>query len=50
MVVQEKYDGMRIQIHKIDKQIKIYSFNNKDIMRNALNKLNNESKTLATVF
>ena len=30
-VVQEKYDGMRIQIHKIDKQIKIYSFNNKDI-------------------
>ena len=30
-VVQEKYDGMRIQIHKIDNQVKIYSFNNKDI-------------------
>tara|TARA_R110002167_G_scaffold65864_13_gene186430 strand:- start:2882 stop:5374 length:2493 start_codon:yes stop_codon:yes gene_type:complete len=30
-VVQEKYDGMRIQIHKIDSQIKIYSFNGKDI-------------------
>ena len=30
-IVQEKYDGMRIQIHKIDEQIKIYSFNGKDI-------------------
>ena len=30
-VVQEKYDGMRIQIHKLDEQIKIYSFNGKDI-------------------
>ena len=30
-VVQEKYDGMRIQIHKIDSQIKIYSFNGKNI-------------------
>jgi len=30
-VVQEKYDGMRIQIHKIDEQIKIYSFSGKDI-------------------
>jgi len=30
-VVQEKYDGMRIQIHKIDEKIKIYSFNGKDI-------------------
>ena len=29
-VVQEKYDGMRIQIHKKD-TIKIYSFNNRDI-------------------
>ena len=29
-VVQEKYDGMRIQIHKT-KTIKVYSFNNKDI-------------------
>jgi len=29
-VVQEKYDGMRIQIHK-NKEIKIYSFNNNDI-------------------
>jgi len=30
-VVQEKYDGMRIQIHKFDKKIKIYSYNQKDI-------------------
>ena len=30
-VVQEKYDGMRIQIHKIDDKVKIYSFNGKDI-------------------
>ena len=30
-VVQEKYDGMRIQIHKIDNSIKIYSYNKKDI-------------------
>jgi ATP-dependent DNA ligase len=29
-VVQEKYDGMRIQIHKTD-TIKVYSFNNNDI-------------------
>ena len=32
-VVQEKYDGMRIQIHKIDNQIKIFSFNGKDITK-----------------
>ena len=30
-VVQEKYDGMRIQIHKIDDKITIYSYNEKDI-------------------
>jgi hypothetical protein len=30
-VVQEKYDGMRIQIHKFDNKVKIYSFNQKDI-------------------
>ena len=30
-VVQEKYDGMRIQIHKIDEQVKIYSFEGDDI-------------------
>ena len=30
-LVQEKYDGMRIQIHKIDGQVKIYSYNEKDI-------------------
>lgn len=30
-VVQEKYDGMRIQIHKIDNNVKIYSYNEKDI-------------------
>ena len=29
-VVQEKYDGMRIQIHKTN-TIKVYSFNNRDI-------------------
>ena len=29
--VQEKYDGMRIQLQKIDKNIKIYSYNQKDI-------------------
>jgi len=32
-VVQEKYDGMRIQIHKIDNKVKIYSFNGKDITK-----------------
>ena len=30
-VVQEKYDGMRIQIHKLDNNVKIYSYNGKDI-------------------
>ena len=30
-LVQEKYDGMRIQIHKKGDDIKIYSFNGKDI-------------------
>ena len=30
-VIQEKYDGMRIQIHKIDNNVKIYSYNEKDI-------------------
>ena len=30
-IIQEKYDGMRIQIHKLDKTIKVYSYNNKDI-------------------
>ena len=29
--VQEKYDGMRIQLHKIDNNIKIYSYNEKEI-------------------
>ena len=29
--VQEKYDGLRIQMHKIDKNIKVYSFDGKDI-------------------
>ena len=29
--VQEKYDGMRVQLHKIDNNIKIYSYNEKDI-------------------
>ena len=30
-VVQEKYDGMRIQIHKIDNKIQVFSYNKKDI-------------------
>ena len=30
-VVQEKYDGMRVQIHKFNNKIKIYSYNEKDI-------------------
>ena len=30
-VVQEKYDGMRIQIHKSAGNVKIFSFNKKDI-------------------
>jgi len=29
--VQEKYDGLRIQMQKIDKKIKVYSFDGKDI-------------------
>ena len=29
--IQEKYDGMRIQLHKIDKNIKVFSYNKKDI-------------------
>jgi len=29
--VQEKYDGMRIQLHKIDNNIKVFSFNKKII-------------------
>jgi len=33
-LVQEKYDGMRIQIHKIDNKIKMYSYNKKDITDN----------------
>jgi len=32
-LVQEKYDGMRIQIHKIDNKISIFSFNGKDITK-----------------
>ena len=30
-VVQEKYDGIRIQIHKMGTNIKIYTYNEKDI-------------------
>ena len=30
-LVQEKFDGMRIQIHKEEKDIKIYSFNGREI-------------------
>ncbi len=30
-IVQEKYDGLRIQIHKFDNNVKIYTFNARDI-------------------
>ena len=30
-VVQEKYDGMRVQLHKFDKSVKVYSYNKKNI-------------------
>ena len=30
-LVQEKYDGIRIQIHKMNSQIKIFTYNEKDI-------------------
>jgi len=30
-LVQEKYDGIRIQLHKIDNKVKIYTYNKKDI-------------------
>ena len=30
-VVQEKFDGIRIQIHKMDNNVKIYTYNEKDI-------------------
>jgi len=29
--IQEKYDGMRVQLHKLDGTVKIYSYNEKDI-------------------
>jgi hypothetical protein len=29
--VQEKFDGMRVQLHKIDNKVTIYSYNEKDI-------------------
>jgi len=31
--VQEKYDGMRVQLHKIDDKVTIYSYNEKDITK-----------------
>tara|TARA_Y100000004_G_scaffold195698_2_gene263461 strand:- start:828 stop:3338 length:2511 start_codon:yes stop_codon:yes gene_type:complete len=30
-LVQEKYDGIRVQLHKIKDKVKIYSYNEKDI-------------------
>ena len=30
-VVQEKYDGMRVQLHKIGDTVTVFSYNNKDI-------------------
>jgi len=29
--IQEKYDGMRVQLHKIDNKVTIFSYNEKDI-------------------
>ena len=29
--VQEKYDGLRVQVHKFDNKVNIYSFNGRDI-------------------
>lgn len=29
--IQEKYDGMRVQLHKLDGSVKVYSYNEKDI-------------------
>ena len=29
--IQEKYDGMRVQLHKIDNKVKVFSYNEKDI-------------------
>ena len=29
--IQEKHDGMRVQLHKIDNNVKIFSYNEKDI-------------------
>ena len=30
-IVQEKYDGLRVQLHKFDNKVKVYSFNGNDI-------------------
>ena len=30
-LVQEKFDGIRVQLHKSDKKVKIYTYNEKDI-------------------
>tara|TARA_R110001599_G_scaffold89945_1_gene237690 strand:- start:15949 stop:18468 length:2520 start_codon:yes stop_codon:yes gene_type:complete len=34
--VQEKYDGMRVQLHKIDDKVTIYSYNEKDITKKCI--------------
>jgi len=38
-VVQEKYDGMRIQIHKTNGDVKIYSIMKRTLLKNAQTKL-----------
>ena len=43
-VVQEKYDGMRIQIHKKGSNIKIFSFNKKDITDKCKKQVNEMKK------
>jgi len=30
-IVQEKYDGLRVQVHNFDNKVKVYSFNGNDI-------------------
>ena len=34
--VQEKYDGMRVQLHKLDDKVTVYSYNEKDITEKCL--------------
>ena len=33
---KKKYDGMRVQLHKIDNKVTIYSYNEKDITKKCI--------------